>query len=194
MKPSVKHGDWASRPAEARALFERFSGGVIIFTDGIQLLKDLFKSSLLMLLEGRRVLGAVCDEFRELAVASSGEFVLLFLPLFIGIFEQRANMIIEVIAHHRGLVAVGTKNDIADHEVFDVFNVNLVALEAAHGNVPRIDFGQLQIIDVCLGESAYRSACRCGTCSYGPAGGPCCGGGIVDGRGAARFPLTFAKT
>ncbi len=48
-------------------------------------------------------------------------------------------MKIQIVTHHHGLVAMWTENDVTDHEVAHRFDMGLLALEAAHGNVPRID-------------------------------------------------------
>jgi len=87
MEPRKEHEVGCSTPTEARALFVGFACCVVTFTDNVELLADFFQFAQLMVFEGCRFFGALFDKLGALALARGGEFRLLLLPLFVGIFE-----------------------------------------------------------------------------------------------------------
>src|SRR5262245_5968377 len=147
-----------------------------------------------MTLEVGRFLGALFDKLRPLALARGGESGLFLLPLVIGIFQRGTNLIVEIIAHYNRFVAVGTEDDIADHEILDVFDVHFVAFEATQWDRPRVDCRKVDVIDLGFGRFAgwRRSVCRNWSGCWG-GGGLARLSGSSAGRGCSRFALSFAK-
>src|SRR4026207_2495544 len=95
-----------------------------------------------------RLLGPAFEIFGALAVAPRGKLSLNFLPFIVGVFQQRANVIVQVVAYERRLVAMRAENDIAYGKTFDVYHLDSIALIAAQGNVPRIDCRECNITGV----------------------------------------------
>src|SRR5688572_21948744 len=98
MKPGKEHGARGSTPAETRTFFDRPAGGIVVFADGIKLLANAFEFSLLMSFITGRFFRPSVEEFSALALAPNGEFSLLFFPFFVRVFEQSANVIIQIVA------------------------------------------------------------------------------------------------
>ena len=68
--------------------------------DGVKLPANFFQFPLLMGFKGLSFFGPPFEELRSLALTPVGEVGLIFGPFFVGLFDQGADVIIQIVAHH----------------------------------------------------------------------------------------------